>query len=75
MASLVQLPFEETPPLRAAPRLRALPRRSAGPDRAASRLLPAHPRFPGMSLAVPPGELTLNRDTLTGGLARLPVAW
>ena len=33
------------------------------------------PRFPGMRLAVPPGELTLNRDTLTGGLARLPVAW
>jgi cytochrome P450 len=33
------------------------------------------PRFPGMRLAVPPGKLTISRDTLTGGLARLPVTW
>lgn len=32
-------------------------------------------RFPGMRLAVPADQLTLNRDRLTGGLAQLPVAW
>lgn len=32
-------------------------------------------RFPGMSLAVDPAELTLRRDTLTGGLVELPVRW
>jgi cytochrome P450 len=33
------------------------------------------PRFPAMRLAVPPGELRLNSDVLTGGLAELPVSW
>src|SRR5262249_987239 len=33
------------------------------------------PRFPGMRLAVPVEELTLNTGMLTGGLARLPVTW
>jgi pentalenolactone synthase len=37
-----------------------------------SRLVP---HFPGMRLAEPAGRLTFNRDTLTGGLARLPVTW
>lgn len=32
-------------------------------------------RFPTMCLAVPAGELTLNRDTLADGLAQLPVIW
>ena len=33
------------------------------------------PRFPAMRLAEPAGQLTLQRDTLAGGLARLPVTW
>jgi cytochrome P450 len=33
------------------------------------------PRFPGMRLAEPAAQLTFNRDTLAGGLARLPVTW
>lgn len=33
------------------------------------------PRFPAMRLAEPAERLTFNRDTLTGGLARLPVTW
>jgi cytochrome P450 len=33
------------------------------------------PRFPGMRLAEPAAQLTSNRDTLAGGLARLPVTW
>ena len=33
------------------------------------------PRFPGMRLAVPVEELTLDTGVLTGGLARLPVTW
>jgi pentalenolactone synthase len=37
-----------------------------------SRLVP---RFPALRLAEPAGRLTFNRDTLTGGLARLPVTW
>ncbi|MFI6941940.1 cytochrome P450 [Streptomyces sp. NPDC050418] len=32
-------------------------------------------RFPTMTLAVPPDELRLRTDTLTGGLAELPVRW
>jgi hypothetical protein len=28
-----------------------------------------------MRLAEPVEQLTFNRDTLTGGLARLPVTW
>jgi pentalenolactone synthase len=32
-------------------------------------------RFPGMRLAVPVDELTFTTGALTGGLARLPVAW
>jgi len=37
-----------------------------------SRLVP---HFPAMRLAEPFEQLTFNRDTLTGGLARLPVTW
>ena len=37
-----------------------------------SRLVP---HFPAMRLAEPVEQLTFNRDTLTGGLARLPVTW
>lgn len=37
-----------------------------------SRLVPL---FPAMRLAEPVEQLTFNRDTLTGGLARLPVTW
>jgi len=37
-----------------------------------SRLVP---RFPALRLAEPAERLTFNRDTLTGGLARLPVTW
>ena len=37
-----------------------------------SRLIPG---FPALRLAEPVGRLTLNRDTLTGGLTRLPVTW
>ncbi len=37
-----------------------------------SRLVP---RFPALRLAEPADRLTFNRDTLTGGLARLPVTW
>jgi cytochrome P450 len=33
------------------------------------------PRFPGMRLAVPAGELTLEDGVLAGGLTRLPVTW
>ena len=33
------------------------------------------PRFPKMRLAVPARELTFSRDTLAGGLIRLPVTW
>jgi pentalenolactone synthase len=33
------------------------------------------PRFPGMRLAVPTEELTLDTGVLTGGLTRLPVTW
>jgi cytochrome P450 len=33
------------------------------------------PRFPALRLAEPAGRLTFNRDTLTGGPARLPVTW
>ena len=33
------------------------------------------PRFPGMGLAVPVEELTLDTGVLTGGLTRLPVTW
>jgi len=33
------------------------------------------PRFPGMRLAVPVEELTLDTGVLTGGLTRLPVTW
>jgi pentalenolactone synthase len=33
------------------------------------------PRFPALRLAEPAEQLTFNRDTLTGGLARLPVIW
>jgi len=33
------------------------------------------PRFPTMRLAVPAAELTVRRDTLTGGLTELPVTW
>ncbi len=33
------------------------------------------PRFPAMRLAEPAGQLTVNRDTLAGGLTRLPVTW
>ncbi len=33
------------------------------------------PRFPGMRLAVPVEELTLNTGVLTAGLAQLPVTW
>jgi cytochrome P450 len=36
---------------------------------------PLIPRFPAMRLAVPAGELRLNSDVLTGGLAELPVSW
>jgi cytochrome P450 len=32
-------------------------------------------RFPAMRLAERAGQLTFNRDTLVGGLARLPVTW
>lgn len=32
-------------------------------------------RFPTMRLAVPPEELTMRRDALTGGLTALPVTW
>jgi cytochrome P450 len=32
-------------------------------------------RFPGLRLAVPPDQLEGRPDVLTGGLARLPVAW
>jgi pentalenolactone synthase len=32
-------------------------------------------RFPGVRLAVPAGELTLDAGALTGGLTRLPVTW
>jgi len=33
------------------------------------------PRYPAMRLAAPAAELRLNRDTLAGGLAQLPVTW
>ncbi|PKW16951.1 cytochrome P450 [Saccharopolyspora spinosa] len=33
------------------------------------------PRFPTMRLAVPLDEVTVRRDTLTGGLTELPVTW
>ena len=33
------------------------------------------PRFPAMRLAEPAEQLTCHRDTLAGGLARLPVTW
>jgi hypothetical protein len=33
------------------------------------------PRFPGMRLAVPAGQLTPDTGSLTRGLARLPVTW
>ncbi len=33
------------------------------------------PHFPAMRLAEPAGQLTVNRDTLAGGLTRLPVTW
>lgn len=33
------------------------------------------PRFPTMHLAVPLDEVAVRRDTLTGGLAELPVTW
>jgi pentalenolactone synthase len=33
------------------------------------------PRFPALRLALPPEQLKLNRDTLTSGLAQLPVTW
>jgi cytochrome P450 len=33
------------------------------------------PRFPAMCLAVSAEDLQLNRDTLAGGLAELPVVW
>jgi cytochrome P450 len=33
------------------------------------------PRFPGMRLAVPAGQLTIDAGSLTRGLARLPVTW
>src|SRR5260370_338695 len=33
------------------------------------------PRFPAMRLAEPAGQLTVRRDTLAGGLTRLPVTW
>jgi pentalenolactone synthase len=33
------------------------------------------PRFLGMRLAEPAAQLTFSRDTLAGGLARLPVTW
>jgi cytochrome P450 len=33
------------------------------------------PRFPGMRLAVPAGQLTIDTGSLTRGLARLPVTW
>lgn len=33
------------------------------------------PRFPGMRLAVPVEQLTLDTGSLTRGLARLPVTW
>jgi cytochrome P450 len=33
------------------------------------------PRFPALRLAVPAGELTFSRETLAGGLTRLPVTW
>jgi cytochrome P450 len=33
------------------------------------------PRFPGMRLAVPVEQLTLNTGMLTAGLGRLPVTW
>jgi len=33
------------------------------------------PRFPGMHLAVPAEQLTLDTGSLTRGLARLPVTW
>jgi cytochrome P450 len=32
-------------------------------------------RFPGLRLAVPPSEVPLREDTLTGGLTALPVRW
>jgi pentalenolactone synthase len=32
-------------------------------------------RFPTMRLAVPVEELTMRTDTLTGGVAELPVRW
>jgi pentalenolactone synthase len=32
-------------------------------------------RFPRMRLAVPASQLTLHRDTITGGLDALPVTW
>lgn len=37
-----------------------------------SRLIP---RFPAMRLAEPAERLTFDRDTLAGGLTRLPVTW
>jgi hypothetical protein len=37
-----------------------------------SRLVP---RFPALRLAEPAGRLAFSRDTLTGGLVRLPVTW
>ncbi len=33
------------------------------------------PRFPGMRLAVPADQLTLDTGVLTVGLERLPVTW
>jgi cytochrome P450 len=33
------------------------------------------PRFPALRLTLPPEPLKLNRDTLTSGLAQLPVTW
>jgi len=33
------------------------------------------PRFPGMRLAEPVEELTVNTGVITGGLAQLPVTW
>jgi hypothetical protein len=37
-----------------------------------SRLVP---RFSALRLAEPAGRLAFSRDTLTGGLVRLPVTW
>jgi hypothetical protein len=33
------------------------------------------PRFPGLRLAVPAGQLRNHDELLTGGISELPVTW